>query len=68
MAGSGKDLLQELALGRVWCQSAWEPCPWAGREGPPGCVLGHTCVCRKRVGGVDIRGALDCKLECQGSL
>lgn len=47
MAGSGKSLLQELVLGRVWCQRAWERCLWAGREGPPGCV----CVCAQEEGG-----------------
>lgn len=68
LAESGKNLLQELVLGRVWCQCEWDPCLWAGREGPPGCVPVHMCVCRQRAGGVDVREVLDRKLECQGSL
>lgn len=33
--------------------------PVTGREGPLGYVLVHVCVCRKRMGGVDIQGVLD---------
>lgn len=70
-AGAGwlwEELLQELVLGRVWCQHAWELCLWVGRKGPRGCELVYMCVYRKRAGGVDIQGVLDWGLECQSSL